>query len=74
MTNSKMDEVRDDRKLNGKPNYISWKREFERAARTEDVLEYLTGVETVPSKPNKNDYFGKSTKVDLHRYTRAMSA
>ena len=47
MTDSKMDEVKDDRKLKGKTNFISWKREFERAAKVNDIFEYLTGEEVV---------------------------
>ena len=56
---SNMDEVKDDRKLKGKTNFVSWKREFERAAKTTDIFEYLTGEETVPAKPKKEDYFVK---------------
>src|ERR1700709_183582 len=74
LTGSKMDEVKDDRKLKGKTNFVSWKREFERAAKANDIIEYLTGAEVVPSKPKKEDYFGKTTEVDTRRLTRAMSA
>jgi hypothetical protein len=42
MTDSKMDEVKDDRKLRGKTNFIGWKREFERSAKANDILEYLS--------------------------------
>ncbi|KAF2181141.1 hypothetical protein K469DRAFT_692374 [Zopfia rhizophila CBS 207.26] len=52
MTDSKMDEVKDDRKLKGKTNFI-----------TNDILEYLTGEEVVPSKPKKEDYFVKLAEV-----------
>lgn len=72
MTDSKMDEVKNDRKLKGKINFVSWKREFERAAKTHDILEYLTGEEVVPPKPKKEDYFGRSTEVDTRRLTRSM--
>ena len=34
MADSKMDDVKIDRKLKGKTNFVSWKREFERAAKT----------------------------------------
>ena len=74
MTESRMDEVKDDRKLQGKTNFVSWKREFERAAKANDILEYLTGEEVVPPKPKKEDYFGKTVEVDTRRHTRAMSA
>jgi hypothetical protein len=71
MTDSKMDEVKDDRKLKGKTNFISWKREFERAAKANDIFEYLTGDEVVPSKPKKEDYFVKLIEVDTRRPIRA---
>ena len=71
MTDSKMDEVKDDRKLKGKTNFIGWKREFERAAKANDILEYLTGEEVVPPKPQKEDYFVKSIEADTRRPIRA---
>ena len=71
MTDSKMDEVKADRKLKGKTNFIGWKREFERAAKANDILEYLTGEEVVPSKPRKEDYFVKLIEVDSRRPSRA---
>jgi hypothetical protein len=67
MTDSKMDEVKHDRKLKGKTNFISWKREFERAAKANDIFEYLTGEEVVPSKPKKEDSFVKTIEVDTRR-------
>jgi hypothetical protein len=66
-----MDEVKDDRKLKGKTNFIGWKREFERAAKANDILEYLTGDEVVPPKPKKEDYFVTSTEADTRRPIRA---
>ena len=74
MTDSKMDEVKDGRKLKGKTNFVSWKREFERAAKSNDVLEYITGEEVVPPKPKKEDYSEKFIEVDTRRCTRAMTA
>jgi hypothetical protein len=74
MTDSKLDEVKDDRKLKGKTNFVSWKREFERASKAHDIFEYLTGEEVVPPKPKKQDYFGKTIEVETRRRTRAMSA
>ncbi|KAH7063247.1 hypothetical protein B0J12DRAFT_642078 [Macrophomina phaseolina] len=71
MTDSKMDEVKDDRKLKGKTNFVSWKREFERAAKANDILEYLTGEEIVPPKPRVEDYFGKPAEVETRRPNRA---
>ncbi|KGQ02249.1 Retrovirus-related Pol polyprotein from transposon TNT 1-94 [Beauveria bassiana D1-5] len=68
-----MDEVKIDRKLKGKTNFVSWKREFERAAKNHDILEYLTGEEIVPPKPRKEDYFEKLIENDTRRLTRSMS-
>lgn len=65
-----MDEVKPDRQLKGKTNFISWKREFERAARANDVLEFLTGEEVVPPKPNKDEYFVKVLDTETRRSTR----
>ncbi|KAJ5474101.1 hypothetical protein N7475_003667 [Penicillium sp. IBT 31633x] len=65
-----MDEVKPDRRLKGKSNFISWKREFERAARANDVLEFLTGEEVVPPKPNKDEYFVKILDTETRRSTR----
>ncbi|KZZ88210.1 Ribonuclease H-like protein [Beauveria brongniartii RCEF 3172] len=73
MTDSRMDEVKIDRKLKGKTNFVSWKREFERAAKNHDILEYLTGEEIVPPKPRKEDYFEKLIENDTRRLTRSMS-
>jgi hypothetical protein len=65
-----MDEVEPDRQLKGKTNFISWKREFERAARANDALEFLTGEEVVPLKPNKDEYFVKVLDTETRRSTR----
>jgi len=73
MTESKLDEVKDDRKLKGKTNFVSWKREFERAAKANDIFEYLTGEEIVPSKPRKEDYFEKLVEVETRRLTRSRT-
>lgn len=70
MTDSKMDEIQADRKLKGKTNFISWKREFERVVKTNDIFEYLTGEEVVPSKPQTEYYFVKPTEVDIRRSIR----
>jgi hypothetical protein len=62
-----MDEVKADHQLKGKTNFVSWKREFERAAKANDTFEYLTGEEVVPPKPKKEDYFVKPVKVETRR-------
>jgi len=74
MTESKLDEVKDDRRLNGKTNFVSWKREFERAAKANDIFEYLIGEEVVPPKPKKEDYFAKVIEVDARRPIRTKKA
>jgi hypothetical protein len=70
MTDSRMDDVKEDHKLKGKTNFVSWKREFERAAKANDIFEYLTSKEVVPSKPKKQDYFMKHVKADSYRPSR----
>jgi hypothetical protein len=69
-----MDEVKSERKLKGKTNFVSWKREFERVARRNDILEYLIGGEIVPPKPRKEDYLEKVVEVETRRLTRSMMA
>ncbi|KAJ5704349.1 hypothetical protein N7536_000038 [Penicillium majusculum] len=65
-----MNEAEPDRQLKDKTNFISWKREFERAARANNVLEFLTGEEVVPPKPNKDEYFVKVLDTETRRSTR----
>jgi hypothetical protein len=55
MTDTKM-EVSSDRLLKGKANFVTWKREFERAAKAQDVLDLLTGDEDILSKPKSESY------------------
>jgi hypothetical protein len=57
--------------LKGKTNFIGWKREFERAAKANDIFEYLTGEEVIPSKPRKEGYFEKLIEVDTRRPVQA---
>lgn len=71
MTNSKIDEVKDDRKLKGKTNFIGQKREFKRTAKANNIFEYLTGKEVVLPKPKKEDYFVKLVEVDTRRPVRS---
>ena len=71
VTDSKMDEVKDDHKLKGKTNFISGKHEFDHVAEANDILEYLTGDKVVPPKPKKEDYFVKPTKADSRRPIQA---
>ncbi|KAF2174916.1 hypothetical protein K469DRAFT_769406 [Zopfia rhizophila CBS 207.26] len=71
MTEPKMDEVKADRKLKGKTNFIGWKHEFERAAKANDIFKYLTGEEIVPPKPRKEEYFLKPFKAKTHRSAQA---
>ncbi|KAG9196947.1 hypothetical protein G6514_002749 [Epicoccum nigrum] len=65
MADSKMERVKEARKLRGKINFVSWKREFERAARTNKILEYLTSEEAVPPKPKKEEYFGNALRWQI---------
>ncbi|KAJ5982129.1 hypothetical protein N7451_012291 [Penicillium sp. IBT 35674x] len=69
-----MDAVKPDRQLEGKTNFINWKREFERAARANNALEFLTGEKVVPTKPNKDDYLAKVPETDTRLSTRVKIA
>jgi hypothetical protein len=69
MTDSKMDEVN---KLKGKTNFISWKREFKRAAKANDTFKYLNSEEVVPPKPKRDDYSAKP--VGTRRPAQAKKA
>jgi hypothetical protein len=72
--------TRDDKLRNGRSqirpqaqrqtNFIS---EFERAAKANDVFEYLTGEEVVPPKPRKDDYFTKPGNAEIRRSTRTKN-
>jgi len=62
MTDSKLDEVKDDRKLKGKTNFVSWKREFERVSKADDIFEYLTGEEVVPPSPRNKTTLERPSK------------
>jgi hypothetical protein len=55
MTDTKM-KASSDRLLKGKTNFVTWKREFERAAKAQDVLDLLTGDEDILSKPKSESY------------------
>ena len=52
---AKMD-VSQDRRLRGKVNFVSWKREFDREAKAYDVLDLLKGDEAIIDKPKKATY------------------
>jgi hypothetical protein len=55
MADSKI-EVSPERRLRGKVNFITWKRDFEREAKAYDVLDLFTGDEEILEKPQKGDY------------------
>ena len=55
MSDTKM-VVSADSQLKGKTNFITWRREFERAAKAQDVLDLLKGDEEILEKSNKTDY------------------
>lgn len=67
MSDTKM-VVGPERQLKSKTNFITWRREFERAAKAQDVLDLLKGDEEILEKPNKTDYLydsggGKTTQM-----------
>jgi hypothetical protein len=55
MADAKM-EVSPDRLLKGKANFVTWNREFQREAKSHDVLNLLTGDKDILSKPKSDDY------------------
>ena len=62
-----MDDVKADRKLNGKTNFMDWKREFKSAAKINAIFEYLTSEGVVSPKPRKEDYFARPVVVETRR-------
>ncbi len=65
MADPKMD-VSPDRRLRGKVNYITWKREFEREAKAHDVLELFTGAERILEPPRTEDYIDNEDEKDFN--------
>jgi hypothetical protein len=63
MADSKMD-VSPERRLRGKINFITWKREFEREAKAHDVLDLFTGEEEILEKPQKELYIDDDDDKD----------
>jgi hypothetical protein len=56
MADAKIPDISPDRRLRGKVNYVTWKREFDREAKAYDVLDLFTGDEEILVKPKKEDY------------------
>ena len=73
MADSKM-AVSPDRQLKGKANFITWKREFERAAKAQDVLDLLIGEEDIISKPKPEDYLATVSRTSGRKMTRKTVA
>jgi hypothetical protein len=63
MADPKMD-VSSERRLRGKVNFITWKREFEREAKAHEVLDLFTGEEEILEKPQKGDYIDDDEDKD----------
>ena len=64
MADSKID-VSLERRLRGKINFITWKREFEREAKAHDVLDLFTGDEEILEKPQKGAYIDNDDKDSI---------
>ena len=68
MTDTRM-VISADRQLKDKVNFITWRREFERAAKTQDMLDLLNESEDIIDKPDKDLYLfdmdaeGKTTQA-----------
>ncbi|KAH7379062.1 ankyrin repeat-containing domain protein [Cadophora sp. MPI-SDFR-AT-0126] len=63
MADLKVD-VSPERRLRGKVNFITWKREFEREAKAHDVLDLFTGDEEILDKPQKGNYLDDDDDKD----------
>lgn len=48
-----------DWQLQGKSNFISWTREFGRAAKSKDVLKLLKGEEAILDEPKEEGYLAE---------------
>ena len=57
-------EVRPDRRLRGKVNFITWRNEFWREAKAHDVLELFTGDEEILETPKREDYIDDDDEKD----------
>ena len=65
MADAKID-VSPDRRLRGKVNFVTWKRDFEREAKAYDVLDLFTGNEKVLEKPRTEYYIDNDDEKDLN--------
>jgi hypothetical protein len=57
-------DVSPERRLRGKVNFITWKREFERKAKAYDILDLFTSDEEILEKPKKEDYIDDDDDKD----------
>jgi hypothetical protein len=65
MADPKID-VSPDRRLRGKVNFITWKRDFEREAKAYDVLDLFTGNEKILEKPRTEYYIDNDDEKDIN--------
>jgi hypothetical protein len=59
--------VSSDRQLQGKSNFISWPRDFERAAKAKDVFNLLNGDEKILKEPQEDTYFADAPRASRFR-------
>ena len=62
MSELKATDIEESKKLHGKANYITWKRDFDNSARTQDVLSLLEETEPLLDEPKEDDYITKEEK------------
>ena len=55
--------VSSDRQLQGKSNFISWTRDFERAAKAKDVFNLLNGDEKILKEPQEDAYLADTPRA-----------
>jgi hypothetical protein len=56
-----------DRQLQGKSNFISWTRDFERAAKAKDVFNLLNGDEKILKEPQEDAYLTDAPRASRTR-------
>ena len=59
--------VSSDRQLQGKSNFISWTRDFERAAKAKDVFNLLNGDEEILKEPQEDAYLADAPQPSRFR-------
>jgi hypothetical protein len=67
------DEPKPEQKVKGKNNFVTWQREFKRAARAKDVLKILDGEEDTIKEPEEKDFVVYAEVRAEGRQTRSQA-